>query len=58
MLKNDKHAIFTAAGHAQKAADFLNRTVEQAEARLAESYECQSAVEQIPGAVCTQQRLF
>jgi antirestriction protein ArdC len=24
-LKNDKRAIFTAASHAQRAADFLNR---------------------------------
>ncbi|MGH7833513.1 MAG: zincin-like metallopeptidase domain-containing protein [Candidatus Binatia bacterium] len=24
VLKNDKHAIFTAASHAQRAADFIN----------------------------------
>jgi antirestriction protein ArdC len=25
VLKNDKHAIFTAASHTQRAADFINR---------------------------------
>ncbi len=58
VLKNDKHAIFTAAGHAQKAADYLHRTVEQAETRLAESYERQAAQEAAPGTKYQQQRLF
>jgi len=58
VLKNDKHAIFTAAGHAQRATGFLHRIVEQAEARLTESYERQRAEEQIPGAAYQQSRLF
>lgn len=58
VLKNDKHAIFTAAGHAQKAADYLHRTIEQAEARLAEPFERQAARDEAPGIEYQQQRLF
>ena len=46
VLKNDKHAIFTAASHAQKASDFLHHTVEKAEALLAGTYERSTLHEQ------------
>ncbi len=57
-LKNDKHAIFTAAGHAQRVTGFLYRAVEQAETRLAESYERHAAQELERSAAYQQPRLF
>lgn len=47
VLKSDKHAIFTAASHAQKAADFLHRTVEQAEQCLADTFDQTTARESL-----------
>lgn len=39
VLNNDKRAIFTAASHAQKAADFMHQYQEKAEERLKDEYE-------------------
>ena len=39
VLNNDKRAIFTAASHAQKAADFMHRHQDKADERLEEEHE-------------------
>lgn len=50
VLKDDKRAIFTAASHAQKAADFMHQYRAKADEQIEEEHERQTRHDKTPGA--------